>query len=162
HISAAEHLKKISELPSTARGIFLAEESDTDPVMITAARIRAMDFSTALPVLMVLLADPGREHQDIVATAAYLESFLVRRMVCGLSTSMYGLFFIDLMNAAHKAKDAANAVAAMLLAEQSGSTRWPDDEEFGDAWRTVPLYRTLRRSRLSMILRALEASLRDP
>jgi hypothetical protein len=121
-----------------------------------------MDFSTALPVLLVLLCDPTRNREDVATAAIYLESFLVRRMVCGLNTGMYGLFFVDIMNAVVSAPSASSAIMAMLLQERSDSTRWPDDEEFGQAWRLLPVYKTLKRSRLTMILRALEGALRDP
>ncbi|MBO1081657.1 DUF262 domain-containing protein [Roseomonas haemaphysalidis] len=160
--TATEHLERISTLSLTARRIFLAEEDDADRALIAAARIRAMDFSTALPVLMVLLTDPKRDRADVAQAAIWLESFLVRRMVCGLNTGMYGLFFVDVMNGVAKAGCASDAVRTILAQERSDSTRWPDDEEFGHAWRTYPLYRTLKRGRLNMILRALEMSLRDP
>jgi hypothetical protein len=161
-ISAVEHLKKISELSLTARRILVAEDGDADRAMVAAARIRAMDFSTALPVLMELLTDPIRDPADIAESAGWLESFLIRRMVCGLNTGMYGLFFVDVMNTVAGARRASDAIAAKLIGERSDSFRWPDDHEFANAWRTSPLYRTLRRSRLVMILRALEMSLRDP
>ncbi|MBW4091381.1 MAG: DUF262 domain-containing protein [Proteobacteria bacterium] len=67
--SAAEHLKNINDLSSTARRIFLAEESDSDRALVAAARIRAMDFLTALPVLMLLLADPYKDREDVITRA---------------------------------------------------------------------------------------------
>lgn len=161
-ISAAEHLKELSGISLTAGRIYEAKEDDTDRAMVAAARIQAMDFTTALPVLMALLADPARNQADVAASAASLESFLVRRMVCGLNTGMYGLFFVRLMNAVPKAGKASDAIVKFLMGETSDSTRWPDDEEFGNAWHKSQLYRTLRRGRLTMILRALEVSLRDP
>ncbi len=161
-ISASEHLRKIRDLSTTARRIFLAEEGDADRALVAAARIRAMDSSTALPVLMALPAHPGKDRGDVTTSAAFLESFLVSRMVCGLNTGMYGLFFVDVMNAVARADWASDAIVAMLMRKRSDSTRWPDDAEFGQAWRSNPLYRTLRRGRLGMVLRALEASLRDP
>ncbi|MBV9248275.1 MAG: DUF262 domain-containing protein [Acetobacteraceae bacterium] len=161
-ISAAEHLKNISDLSSTARKIYQAAENEADRTMVAAARILAMDFGTALPVLMVLLTQPGRSRADIQKSAACLESYLVRRMVCGLSAKMYGSLFIDVMNVAAKADHASEAIFARLMSERSDSGRWPDDAEFGGAWQETPIYRTLRRGRLAMILRALEMSLRDP
>lgn len=160
--SAAEHLKNINDLSSTARRIFLAEESDSDRALVAAARIRAMDFLTALPVLMLLLADPYKDREDVITSATYLESFLVRRMVCGLNTGMYGLFFVEIMNVVAKAEKASDAILTKLMRENSDSGRWPDDDEFGQSWRAKPLYRTLKRGRLTMVLRALEISLRTP
>jgi hypothetical protein len=60
-ISAVEHLKGISELSATAGKILVAEDGDADRATVAAARIRAMDFPRALPVLMELLTDPIRD-----------------------------------------------------------------------------------------------------
>jgi Protein of unknown function (DUF1524) len=103
-----------------------------------------------------------RTHNDTIQRIEAIEPFLVRRMVCGLNTGMYGLFFDNVLNTVAKADRASDAIVGMLAQERSDSTRWPDDREFGDAWQKNPLYRTLRRSRLTMILRALENSLRNP
>lgn len=161
-VGAAEHLKQISSLSETARRIYVAAESDVDRALVAAARIRAMDFLTALPVLLVLLGEPERDQADIAESATYLESFLVRRTVCGLNTGMSGLFFVDVMKAVAGATCASEAIRVRLMAETSDSTRWPNDAEFHDAWGEKELYRTLKRARLTIILRALEISLRDP
>jgi len=161
-VTAADHLRQVNDLSATARRIFLAEEDDSDRALVSAARIRAMDFHTALPVLMVLMSNSASDPQDVAKTAMWLESFLVRRMVCALNTGMYGLFFVDVMNCVSNAASASDAIIDKFLREKSDSTRWPTDEEFGAAWRTFPLFKTLKRSRLTMILRALEISLRHP
>ena len=161
-ISSADHLKKISELSASARRLFLADEGDPDRAMVAGARMRAFDLWAALPVILQLLTDPTRDPADVTKSAVWLESYLVRRMICGLGSVQRGLFFPDLMITAAGTLKASDAIAAKLIADRSDSFRWPDDDEFANAWRTSPLYRTLRPSRLAMILRALERSLRDP
>ena len=161
-VSATEHMQKIHELSGIAKRVFLAREDDPSRALVAAARIQDMEFATALPVLLILLAAPSRNPEDVSKTAIWLESFLVRRMVCGLNTGMYGLLFVDIMKAVATTQCACDGIAALLLRETSGSARWPDDREFGEAWRSVPLYKTLRRRRLNMIMRALESSLRHP
>lgn len=159
-VSAEAHMKKISGLAATARHIYTANDDHPDRSLVVAARIRQMDFMTALPALMVLIGNSDRNPADISTAASLIESFLVRRMVCDLNSGMYGLFFVDLMNDIIKAESATDAVTVRLRKETSDSTRWPDDEEFGSAWRNYPLFRTLRRNRIVMMLRALEVSLR--
>jgi hypothetical protein len=159
--SAADHLKSINALSIVAKRLLEAGEDDADRTFVAAARIRAMDFSTALPVFMGLLIDPNRPHSDVVATARHLESYLVRRTVCALNTGLYGVLFVDLMKIALASPLASDAIAQKLLLETSDSARWPDDLEFGKAWKKFPLYKTLKRSRLAMILRAIESALRN-
>ena len=160
--TATDHLAGLSRLAQTARPLYGAEEGACARAHLAAARLRAMEFHTALPVLLLLCADPLRDPEDVAQASIWLESFLVRRMVCGLNTGMYGLMFVDLLAAIADATPAAPALAAFLLQQRSDSARWPDDDAFGQAWRSVPLYRTLKRGRLGMLLRALEAVLRDP
>ncbi len=91
-----------------------------------------------------------------------IESFLVRRMVCGLTSKNYNRFLLDLIGAVRQ--DGAithEEVHEFLLSGTGESVRWPDDEEFRSAWMDRPLYKTLYRDRLRMILHALDAGLRD-
>jgi Protein of unknown function (DUF1524) len=66
------------------------------------------------------------------------------------------------MATASEDEPTAFVVAQFLLRSKSDSARWPDDSEFGDAWRSERLDTTLKRERLTMILRAMEGALRSP
>jgi len=123
------------------------------------ARIKELDFLTTYPLLMVCR---GRStDQELLKLMEMLESFIVRRLVCGLSTRGYGTFFLDLMvQVTGEQKNLVKAAADFLSKSNAEGTRWPSDTEFKEAWMTLPLYERLARPRLRFILRALEEYLR--
>src|SRR5690606_9309136 len=120
-----------------------------------------MDVGTAYPFLLALFAQLGAERAGLEAVANDIESFLVRRMVCRLSTRGYNRLFIDLIGALEgDAASIPDRVRAKLLGGGAEYDRWPDDEEFRQAWLTTPLYEVLTRPRLRLLLEALERRLR--
>src|SRR6185369_781627 len=90
-----------------------------------------------------------------------VESFVVRRTVCQLSTRGYNRLFLDLLKAFVKDEGAPDdRVRAFLLSSDAESGRWPDDIEFQQAWLNFPMYRVLVQRRVRMLLEALERKLR--
>ena len=120
-------------------------------------RLDAMNTGTAFPFLISLLEHhPGENglHNEVVR---HIESFLVRRMICRLNTRGYNYLFLDLVPLTHRSADElVTAVEKRLLENEGDNERWPNDEEFYEAWRKLPFYSRLTRARVRMILEALE------
>lgn len=124
-------------------------------------RITTMDVGTSYPFLLELFNVLETEPAFLEATLVDLESFLVRRMVCRLSTRGYNILFIGLVGAlAADPADIPTNVRSALLSGTAEVDRWPDDEEFMQGWVGNPLYENLTRPRLRMLLEALERALR--
>ena len=160
-----QHMAEIARFAAIYRELDAADDVSGDRLSICASRLRAMDFTTAMPVLLHLRAQSGSPADDVAYAATMIESFLVRRMVCGLNTRGYGTLFGDLLRAmtdGAAGQAAAPAVAAFLGSSEKENALWPDDAAFGQAWRSQPAYTVLRRDRLTMIFRALEAAMRGP
>ena len=125
-------------------------------------RLRTLDVVTAWPFLLALFERFEHETKVLEAVLTALESFLVRRVVCRLSTRSYNEMFAGLT--AELLKDAANAPAAVrsyLLSGTAETDRWPRDEEFRSAWISNPLYENLTRPRMRLLLEALEEETRS-
>lgn len=123
-------------------------------------RLDALELATVHPYLLELFACHGCCAPEVVEVLGVLESFLVRRLVCQLTTRSYGRFFIDLIATLDGPLDQLpSRVRSALLAASGESGRWPDDDEFRSGWLTTPLYRTVQRSRLRMLLEALDERL---
>lgn len=125
-----------------------------------------VDAGTVTPVLLWLFSQPDDvvdEEQRLRALDA-VESFLVRRMVCRMTTKDYNRLFLELMSRLHdSATGEPVETLVSYLAEQSAeSRRWPTDREVEDAILDLPLYRLLTRGRLRMVLEAIEEQLRSP
>ena len=127
-------------------------------------RWRIVDAGTTTPVLLWLFSQPehvvAEEHRLRAINA--LESFLVRRMICRMTTKDYNKLFLELMSRLHNSApgDAAETLVTYLAGQPSESRRWPTDREVEQAVLDLPLYRLLTRRRLRMVLETIEDNLR--
>lgn len=125
-------------------------------------RLRILDVVTAWPFILALFEQLEGKTEVVKAVLSALESFLVRRMVCRLSSRGYGPVFAGLTSSLlSQPASAAEAVKAFLLSGTAETDRWPGDEEFRTAWLSNPLYENLTRPRLRMLLEAMEEALRS-
>ncbi|MBZ9857062.1 DUF262 domain-containing HNH endonuclease family protein [Mesorhizobium sp. CA13] len=128
------------------------------------ARLKPLDMSVFQPVLMALMSREGSTEDDKNSVAAALESYLVRRMVCGGQTRGYGNLAIDLIGVINSVNP-AEPVAAKIsnyLGALEGALWWPDDERFRSDWCGRVFYGNFRRARVLMILQALEEHYQTP
>jgi hypothetical protein len=129
---------------------------------IFARRLRIMDTSTVYPLILFLFGEKKNEisETDLTKIAIDLESFLVRRMVCGLTTKNYNRLFLTFLRNLKEIPIVTYQVFRDLLLSQTGdSVRWPDDIEFERAWKVQPVYKNIGASRTIMILDAIDMAL---
>lgn len=129
---------------------------------VFAYRLKMIDTMTVYP-LVLLLAErrldlPENEFDEALQC---LESYLVRRAICGLTPKNYNRVFQQLMRAAKAASgDSLLTVLRDELVQLSGDAAvWPDDEAFERSWLHAPVYERLRSGRARMVLEALEAEM---
>lgn len=155
---AKEQLRQLRRYADIFRSFEQFEEGTRQAVFFR--RLEAMELGTTYPYLMELFACHGANTPEVVQVLEILESYLVRRLVCQLNTRSYGRFFIDLIPTIDGPLETLPLRVKEVLLRASGeSARWPDDDEFRTSWMTAPLYRTMLRSRLRMILEALDSGL---
>jgi len=126
-------------------------------------RIGTMDIVVFHPVLLNLI-DRFRHVSDAEASlitpiATALESYLVRRMVCGYQTRGYGNLSIELLKAIVAEPDDSkliDTVNSVLKGTYGAANWWPDDNFFMQSWTGRRFYGMLRRERVVMLLQALE------
>lgn len=124
-------------------------------------RLRELDVSTVYPLMLLLLAERGDTLNKAVLTGIVndIESYLVRRQVCGLTTKNYNKIFLSLFNNLRKETEITREKLQQLLLDLKGaSARWPKDDEFKENWLNEPVYRSLRR-KTAMILEAIDMQL---
>jgi uncharacterized protein with ParB-like and HNH nuclease domain len=125
-------------------------------------RLETMQFVTAYPFLLELfnVTEGSKElKKERVRILEVIESFLVRRMVCRLSTRGYNTLFLNLIKHLDGKEYCLANVVEFLLAETAESSRFPEDSEFKAAWLEKPIYEAITRPRLKMILLALDSAL---
>lgn len=126
-------------------------------------RLEALDTTTLLPVVLWLFRQPADVLRDSARLRALqiLESWLVRRAVCRLTTRGYNRFFLDLLRPVKQhPEEADQCLLERLQSETADSQYWPDDEQFTNALVTQPLYGSLTQRRVRMVLLAVEDQLR--
>lgn len=126
-------------------------------------RLGTMDMVVFHPVLLALLdrfrEQPESESKLIAPIVSALESYLVRRMVCGYQTRGYGGLSMDLLRAIAREQDDSlllDASVNVLRGTFASSDWWPDDSFFLRSWVERRFYGVLRRERVVMLLRAIE------
>ena len=143
----------LDEIPDTSReGIFIY-------------RWRTLDAQTLTPVILWLFDQPSGvlASTERIRALKAIESWLVRRTVCRLTTKDYNRLFLELISVLGDDPSTCGATTERFLAAQKADARvWPSDHQFIDAFLSVPVYSLLTRSRLRMILEALEDAYRGP
>jgi len=119
-------------------------------------RLNRLDYIVFRPVLIGLLRYRADDPQLLLRGTAALESYLVRRMVCGEQTRGYGKVALDLVAALQGNRDQARYQAILDVLEASG---WPDDERFVHFWTKSRFYGWFRRARVLTLLQAIEIGL---
>jgi hypothetical protein len=120
-----------------------------------------LDTTTVIPLLLHVFDKLGKPEQagSRRSILTDIESFMVRRLVSGLTAKSYNNFFLEAIKLVAEAD--ANQIGVILreylLSQTSDTGRWPNDDEFQEEWRKVEVYRYLKpQMRLRMILEALE------
>jgi hypothetical protein len=157
--TAAGHLEQLHRY--AAIYLRFGRSKDHPRLATFLERLAAVDTTTVYPLVMFaygqLMPDNASEFDAVLGV---LESFLMRRMVCGLTAKNYNRLFIDLVKAIDKEKVVSAAAVAAWLAKNTGeSAKFPTDEEFRTAATNRPLYSTLAQYKLRTILEALDAHL---
>jgi hypothetical protein len=111
----------------------------------------------------------GQSHQasQLRQILVDIESYLVRRLVCGLSPKNYNRFFHEIVRALQAADNfspeairtallRSSANTAHWLDDAADTARWPSDAEFKQAWIESGFYNILRQQRTRVILEALD------
>ena len=148
----------ISRLADIYRDIDLRRLSAIEPFL---HRRQVIGVGVDIPVLLWLLSSdvPG---QQLSKSITALESFMVRRLACGMSARNYGRLFVGLIEELnHSGPSVSGDTIVRYLAQQTASANlWPNDQALLDAFLTSPLYWWLTRGRLNLILQGIEGELR--
>ncbi|WP_347958109.1 GmrSD restriction endonuclease domain-containing protein [Gordonia aichiensis] len=147
----------------------IAEASDRYRTIVTPsaaydhsrlmAVAESLDTSVVAPI--VLFLDTHADSDDRVAAYGYIESWLVRRAVLRSTSKNYNRMLLDLLQALRRSsKPYAPQVEDFFLSNTSESGRWPTDDEIHHALVRTPIYKSLTRARVRLVLSGCEAGLR--
>ncbi|WP_416050280.1 DUF262 domain-containing protein [Cupriavidus basilensis] len=134
---------------------------DGDSAIAEFSRMaHALDVSTVTPVYLFLREKYESDDPRLSRALKDLESYIVRRAICGATTKGYNRVFLKLLEHLAAVEEPALAVGA-YLGELSGTSQAaPTNEAFMERWLNRPVYKELKPARVSAIFRRLELQLR--
>ena len=152
-------LARIKRLAGPMRTVFLPERSDAFGSFCW--RMRLLDTAVHVPLLLAFVEYYGEKSEAVAQVMSDIESYVVRRFVCGLSTNGYNRLFNDqiLKQVNAGAEPEPERLRSMLLGQTKPSAIWPDDAQFAKAWREMRLYQGNNSNRVQAILWGLEDQL---
>lgn len=125
-------------------------------------RLKLLDVSTVTPLVLYLLEHHKPDSAELLQAIGDLESYLVRRFICGYTTKSYNRTFLNrlLAEMVREQKTDAATLRSKLLSLQGESQCWPDDETFARDWYHRRLYQGRNTGKVRAVLEALELTMR--
>lgn len=134
----------------------LLEPRSDDSLYQLATFLNCFDMSTTYPLLLFLL-DAKVSDAELRTISIVLESYLLRRAVCSLTTKGYNRIFLNLTHFLKQNGPTSENLRRYLSGLSGESIEWPKDEVFFNAWHNDLSY-ALRSSARVYILRYLNDS----
>lgn len=126
-----------------------------------AKRLDLLDMTVAYPFLMAFVAyakETGMDDKEISKVFSCVETFIFRRLMCGLPTNVLNKIFATLHSSVLKNKrdtDTYSSVMIYLLESRKLSSAFPKDEEFINGFTTKNVY-SMRAKNKEYIFERLE------
>lgn len=139
----------------------LATGTGSEPIAVFGRRIAVWDASPthALALRVATSALPAEEKQEIYGC---IESYLVRRAVCGLSRKNYNKVFAQQLKRLIDGELTTAAFRKALTSLTGEASRWPTDDEFRRQWVEGTAYPgRLDAAKLRAIFHRLETAMRS-
>lgn len=155
----APELESISATAAIELRLF-AQGTD-DPIGNFGRFADAFDVSTVMPLVIYLATEPTVAI-EIDRALEVLESYILRRDICGLTNKNYNRLFIGLIDRLRQAQgDRIDEMVAYLSSRRSDIDRWPGDEEWRTKWLGRDQYKGARQPRLRYLFEAIEMAKRS-
>ncbi|MBK0371487.1 DUF262 domain-containing protein [Streptomyces sp. RB110-1] len=164
-VSEAEieaYIKELYRRGALFRRLLHPEVEPNAAVRAHLHRLDTWQAQVTYPALMLLL--DRRECRDLnsadtARAMSYIESFLVRRMMCRVPTNNLNRIFQAVPGQLPLDMPVADGLHQLLSAE---NRFWPDDDELREKVRTAPFYKFGRGHQRKMVLQRLEESYEHP
>lgn len=158
-ISVVAELEAITATAAVEKRLF--EQTSGDPLGDFGLFANAFDVSTAMP-LIVYLATTADTAGELSRGLAALESYILRRDICGLTTKNYNRLFIGIIDRLRASPgNRVDALIAHLSSRHSDTDRWPDDLEWKQGWLGRDQYKGPRQPRLRFLFEVIEKAKRS-
>jgi hypothetical protein len=139
----------------------LVQPNQNTPIGRFADFLRIFDLSTVYPLVLGMMC-AGTGEDELAGMLVDLESYIVRRAVCGLTTKNYNRFFLTVLGKLANSQFNRLTLRAALVEQTGASVVWPDNSRFKQAWLNQPVYDSMGAGRVQYALREIEYRLHQP
>jgi hypothetical protein len=170
-ISPEQLMKTMVEYADVYKRLLTADRVDDDPASVFCANVRLMDFTLAYPLLLALLKelpdDGGMAANDLPGILQDVESYLVRRVVCGLTGKKYNYVFPEILKSIRQTRERGEIVTRQsvrqrLLGFNGETVEWPSNRFFARCWVEDAFYgRLTQKFQIVIFTRLAEARRRQ-
>jgi uncharacterized protein with ParB-like and HNH nuclease domain len=132
----------------------IIDPGEDDAIFHLATFLERFDLRTAYPLLLHLL-EADFDDQEWSVLTRDMESYVLRRAVCGYTTKAYNRVFLNLTRQLQDTAASSGAVRTALATLSGESSSWPSDAAFRRALVHGPIYRSLNAAKLGYVLERL-------
>ncbi|UGY90760.1 GmrSD restriction endonuclease domain-containing protein [Streptomyces gobiensis] len=158
----ASYVRELHRSSFHLRRILHPETEEHAGIRERLRRLQEWQATVTHPAVMLLLGlrDQGQADSDeVIRALSYIESFLVRRMLCWIPTNNLNRIFQAMPGQLPVGVAPADGIRQLL----SVSRRfWPTDAELREEIRKAPFYERGRPNQRLFVLRRLEESFEHP
>ncbi|MEU6019745.1 DUF1524 domain-containing protein [Streptomyces sp. NPDC047515] len=156
------YIRQLYRRATLFRRILHPQEEPSESVRAYLHRLNSWQAQVTYPALMLLLDRREQGELDSSETAramSYIESFLVRRMICRVPTNNLNRIFQAVPRQLPLDVPVADGLHQLF---SSDNRFWPADDELREKVRTAPFYQFGRWHQRKMVLQRLEESYEHP
>lgn len=126
------------------------------PLTEFGRRMQLWETTTTAPLAIFLAAECSLSAEGLRRALGLIESLIVRRAICGLTTKEYNKLFVDVVRQLRDGEGTQSRLIDVLNEWEGDSRKFPDNREFSEKWRTAPLYQHMKSSQLTFLFTRLE------
>jgi uncharacterized protein with ParB-like and HNH nuclease domain len=126
-------------------------------------RLDVLNTTTPYPVLLWMFGSEDYAPAQRIKAVEAIESWLIRRMLCRLTTRNYNKISIELLEELKHREDGqvGETVVEFLTSREGESDYWPTDDDLTTAMTGLQYWARVNQRRLKMVFSAIERELRD-
>jgi len=149
-----DELKEINKFSDYYK--ILIQPDDSSRFSAFSKSLNAWDVTTAHPLILeVMHSDIHEDEKDEIFSI--IESYLVRRAICGKTSKNYNKIFLLLLRSLKEKGVSIEEFKSLLLNLRGESGNWPDNNEFRKSWIERNVYKELTSRRVQEILKKIES-----
>jgi len=117
--------------------------------------METLEITTVISPVMVVI-QLQNEKKEINRILAILESYIVRRSICGMTSKNANRVFHDLTQKLLYGTADSEAVKNFFMSKTDDSTIWPEDSFVKKELMSLPVYKSIKRNRLRRFLMEID------